>query len=299
MSEAGDEQLGIVVFGASGDLARRKVLPAIGAVAPHGKVKVVGAGRGEFSQSDFQRLVAETTGIDELGASAQWVRLDYGAADTYSGLREALRGRAAVYCLATPPGTFSPILTAIAGSGLAQRGDGSRIVVEKPLEENAATARALDDQLQMLFDEAQIYRIDHYLATDTVQNILAFRFSNELFEPVWNRSVVDHIQVSAAEDLDVGRRAGYYDHFGAVRDMIQNHVLQILALVAMEPPATFNPVDIRRAKTQLLRASRRSCEVRRMSAVSSFQPAHRRHRSHRHCAQGAPPLDHQTSGSDL
>ena len=126
MREAGDEQLGIVVFGASGHLARHKVLPAIGAVAPHGKVKVVGAGRGEFSQSDFQRLVAETTGIDELGASAQWVRLDYGAADTYSGLREALRGRAAIYYLATPPGTFSPILITIAGSGLAQRGGASR-----------------------------------------------------------------------------------------------------------------------------------------------------------------------------
>ncbi len=120
-----------MVFGASGDLARRKVPPAIDVVAPHGKVKVVGAGRSEFSQSDFQRLVAETTGIDELGASAQWVRLDYGAADTCSGLREALRGSAAVYYLATPPGTFSPILTATAGSGLAQRGDGSRIVVEK------------------------------------------------------------------------------------------------------------------------------------------------------------------------
>jgi glucose-6-phosphate 1-dehydrogenase len=256
MSETGDGRLGIVIFGASGDLARRKVLPAIGAVAPHGKVRVVGAGRSEFSQPDFQRLVGQTTGSNELAAGARWVRLDYGAVGTYSGLREALGGRPAIYYLATPPSMFSPILAAIAESGLAHRGDGSRIVVEKPLGENAATARALDDQLQRLFDESQIYRIDHYLAKDTVQNILAFRFSNELFEPVWNRSVVDHIQITAAEDLDVGRRAGYYDHFGAVRDMIQNHVLQILSLVAMEPPATFNPVDIRRAKTQLLRAIR-------------------------------------------
>jgi glucose-6-phosphate 1-dehydrogenase len=256
MNEAAEGELRIAVFGASGDLARRKVLPAIGAVAPDGKVKVVGAGRSEFSQSDFRRLVAETTGIDKLAAKAQWVRLDYDTADTYSGLQEALGGRPPIYYLATPPSMFSPILTAIAGSGLAHRGDGSRIVVERPLGEDAATARALDDQLQMLFDEAQIYRIDHYLAKDTVQNILAFRFSNELFEPVWNRSVMDHIQITAAEDLDVGRRAGYYDHFGAVRDMIQNHVLQILSLVAMEPPATFNPIDIRRAKTQLLRAIR-------------------------------------------
>ena len=253
MTQASDG-LCIVVFGASGDLAQRKVLPAIGAVAPPGRVGVVGAGRSEFSRSDFQRLVAETTRSDELAAGAVWVRLDYGDAGSYAGLREALAGRPAVYYLATPPSTFSAILGALAGSGLAKRGDGSRIVVEKPFGEDAASARALNSQLDALFDESQIYRIDHYLAKDTVQNILAFRFSNELFEPVWSRSVVSQIQVTAAEDLDVGRRAGYYDHVGAVRDVIQNHVLQILALVAMEPPVTFNPSDIRMAKTQLLRA---------------------------------------------
>lgn len=250
--------LDLVLFGASGDLASRKVLPAVGAVAPRARsrLRVVGAGRSELSQERFREVVGDTTGSSDLAAGAEWVRLDYGDAGTYAGLRESLRSDAAVYYLATPPSTFSPILTALADAGLTHRGDKSRIVVEKPLGEDEATARELNAKLDALFEESQVYRIDHYLAKDTVQNLLAFRFSNSLFEAVWNRLHVDSIQITAAEDLDVGRRAGYYDHFGAVRDMVQNHVLQILALTTMEPPATFDAADVRTAKTQLLRAVR-------------------------------------------
>jgi glucose-6-phosphate 1-dehydrogenase len=248
--------LDIVIFGASGDLASRKVLPAVGAVASQQRLHVVGAGRSDLSEEQFRRLVGDTTGRADLAAAADWVRLDYGDPGTYAGLRQAMRGRAAVYYLATPPNTFSPILSALASSGLAHRGDGSRIVVEKPLGENEATAHELNQQLAAMFDEAQVYRIDHYLAKDTVQNVLAFRFSNALFEAVWSRLYIGSIQITAAEDLDVGRRAGYYDHYGAVRDMVQNHVLQILALIAMEPPTTFDAPDVRDAKTRLLRAVR-------------------------------------------
>ncbi|TMC09854.1 MAG: glucose-6-phosphate dehydrogenase [Chloroflexi bacterium] len=248
--------LDVVIFGASGDLASRKVLPAVGAVASRARLHVVGAGRSDLSNERFRQAVGETTGRTDLAADADWVRLDYGDPATYGGLLQALRRDAAVYYLATPPSTFAPILSALASSGLTHRGDASRIVVEKPLGEDEATAHQLNGQLAALFDESQVYRIDHYLAKDTVQNVLAFRFSNALFESAWNRLLIDSIQITAAEDLDVGHRAGYYDHFGAVRDMIQNHVLQILALMTMEPPTTFDAADIRDAKTRLLRSVR-------------------------------------------
>src|SRR6202040_1509712 len=146
------------------------------------------------------------------------------------------------------------ILTGLTQAGLSRRGEDRRIVVEKPLGQDAESARTLNQQLEALFDESQIFRIDHYLAKDTVQNVLAFRFSNSLFEPVWNRTMIESIQITAAEEIDIGKRAGYYDSIGAVRDMVQNHVLQLLALVTMEPPTTFDPSDIRKSKLELLRA---------------------------------------------
>ena len=254
MAQAAD----LVIFGASGDLAHRKILPSLShLVAREGQsVRVIGAARSHKSTAQFRTEVKEASGNERLSANAEWVQLDYADPLTFTPLKELAAGSPCViFYLATPPETFNDIVASLALSGLAKKADATRrIVVEKPLGHNLASAHKLNAELAAAFDEEQIFRIDHYLAKDTVQNVMALRFSNSLFEPVWNRTLIETILITVAEEEGIGKRAGYYDQTGAVRDIVQNHMLQLLALITMEPPTTFDPEYVRRAKRAALRA---------------------------------------------
>src|SRR6202165_4482648 len=219
-------------------------------------LRAIGVAGAAKSPTHSRALVKKNSGSPRLAATAEWVKLDYRSQATFAGLKKLLAGaRSVIFYLATPPETFSDIIRALGQSSLTTRGDPTRrIVVEKTIGHDLDSARKLNAQLAKAFEEQQIFRIDHYLAKDTVQNVLAFRFSNSLFEPVWNRNLVETIQITVAEKEGIGKRAGYYDQTGAVRDIIQNHVLQLLALVTMEPPTTFDAEYVRRAKRAALRA---------------------------------------------
>jgi glucose-6-phosphate 1-dehydrogenase len=248
----------LVIFGASGDLAQRKILPSLKRLAsPDGmELRVVGAGRSAQSTTLFRDIVKKCSGSERLAATAEWARVDYKSQATFAGLKKLVTGAAhVIFYMATPPETAGDIVRSLGRSKLTTKGDPTRrIVVEKPLGYDLESARKLNTLLARAFEEQQTFRIDHYLAKDTVQNVLAFRFSNSLFEPVWNRNLIETIQITVAEKEGIGKRAGYYDQTGAVRDIIQNHVLQLLALVTMEPPTTFDAEYVRRAKRAALRA---------------------------------------------
>jgi len=271
----------LVVFGASGDLTSRKLMPAIERLALRhllpGGFSVVGVGRTPMGDDEFRErmrtLVSEGGGggdeathvWDSLAGGFRYVAGGYADADTYTRLRQVLaeldreRGTSGnrLYYLATPPAVFSDIVAALGESGLNRpdTDDGFvRIVIEKPYGHDEASAAALDATMHASFDESQVYRIDHYLGKETVQNVLALRFANAIFEPVWNRRYVDHVQITVTESLGVGHRGGFYETAGALRDIVQNHVMQVLALTLMEPPAAFDAHGIRDEKVKALRA---------------------------------------------
>jgi glucose-6-phosphate 1-dehydrogenase len=271
----------LVVFGASGDLTSRKLMPAVERLAlrrllPAG-FSVVGVARTEMSDDDFRELMRHT--VEEGGGGGEeakhvweafqggfrYVAGDYGHPETFDRLKQVLddldheRGTAQnrLYYLATPPAMFPVIVQALAERGLNRPAHDDafvRIVIEKPYGHDEASAARLDATVHEGFDESQVYRIDHYLGKETVQNVLALRFANAIFEPIWNRRYVNHVQITVAESLGVGHRGGFYEKAGALRDIVQNHVMQVLALTLMEPPATFDAGGIRDEKVKALRS---------------------------------------------
>jgi glucose-6-phosphate 1-dehydrogenase len=267
----------IVIFGASGDLARSKLLPALEQLnagkALHERTYILGVGRTPMHDAEFREHIA---------AAADWKMrsffqvIDYEDASSYEALSARLDeldrvhgvARCRMFYLATPPGVAQTIVERLGESGLSSSTNGgwARVVVEKPFGSDLASARHMQRTLTAAFDESQVYRIDHYLGKEMVQNLLVFRFANAIFEPLWNRHFIDHVQISVAERDGVERRAGYFDRTGLLRDMVQNHLLQLLCLTAIEPPCTMHECFMRDEKTKVLAAVSRlspaDCQTR-------------------------------------
>jgi len=271
----------IVIFGATGDLTARKLLPGLYSLAVQQLIPpetaIVGAARTEMTDDAFRAIMRE--GVEKhsripvddeiwegFARRLLYVPVSFNEEAGYRHLAEVIaakdrdrgtRGNRLFY-LATAPDFFPVIAESLGRVGLAeedeQAGRFARLVVEKPFGRDLASARELNARLGLVFRERQVYRIDHYLGKETVQNLLVLRFGNAIFEPIWNRRYVDHVQITVAEDLGVGTRGGYYDESGALRDIVQNHMLQVLSIIAMEPPARFESRDVRDEKVKVLRA---------------------------------------------
>jgi glucose-6-phosphate 1-dehydrogenase len=264
----------LVIFGASGDLTRRKLLPAIyqltrGQRLP-AQFTVVGVARSEMTDEQFRQQfhdsLREFVGIAKpddvstaLASRLFYVQGEMDDAGLYQKLVAKLKTCGApdgvLFYLAIPPTVYGTVADQLAAAHLTEPGTPEgwrRIIVEKPFGTDLETARALNQRLHKYLDESQIFRIDHYLGKETVQNLLVFRFANGMFEPVWNRRYIDHVQITAAETVGVERRAAYYEGAGALRDMVQNHLMQVLALVAMEPPITFSAENVRDRKLDVM-----------------------------------------------
>ncbi len=268
----------LVIFGATGDLARRKLLPAIYNLAHEGalpeRFHLVGVSRQEKAHEDyraeceqairsFSRRPPDDDVLAGLLADVRYVPGTFDDDAVYGELGQVLDGfeqhagerlNRAFY-LSTAPAFFPVIVEALGRQGLARHEDAQvRVIIEKPFGTSLAEAAELNRRVLEVFEEAQVFRIDHYLGKETVQNMLAFRFANGMFEPLWNRNYIDSVQITAAEDIGIGSRAGYYDHSGALRDLIQNHMLQLLCHVAMEPPVNFTAEEVRNEKVKVLQA---------------------------------------------
>jgi glucose-6-phosphate 1-dehydrogenase len=260
----------LVLFGATGDLSRRMLLPSLYFLDADGLLpvgfKILATARAQHSRDDFVTQVREILGArPEAVDEAVWERfagrLDYVSCDATTpegaaALKPHLEGRTRpMFFLAISPSLYGRVCAALSASGLAS--DESRIVLEKPIGRDLESSRQVNEAVGAVFSEERIFRIDHYLGKETVQNLIALRFANTLFEPLWNNLTIDHVQITVAETEGVGDRWPYYDEYGALRDMLQNHMLQLLCFVAMEPPADMDPRSVRNEKVKVLRSLRR------------------------------------------
>ncbi|MTD13758.1 glucose-6-phosphate dehydrogenase [Nakamurella sp. YIM 132087] len=286
---------GIVIFGVTGDLSRKKLMPAIYDLANRGLLPpgfaLVGFARRDWDNEDFSKVVHDAvreharTPFSEqvwrhLAEGFRFVQGSFGDDDAFDTLASTLAdldrvrgtgGNHAFY-FSIPPNAFPVVLQQLRRSGLADpHGDEwRRVVIEKPFGHDLASAQELNTIVNDVFPKESVFRIDHYLGKETVQNLLALRFANQLYEPIWNANYVDHVQITMAEDIGIGGRAGYYDGIGAARDVIQNHLLQLMALTAMEEPVSFDPKNLRTEKIKVLSAVRLPADLGQATARGQY-----------------------------
>ncbi len=274
MNNDKENRIALVIFGITGDLAARKLIPAIYELYRTGQIDqtlvLIGFARRDWTSDYLAEIIQKAINdylegnpvdkhaLEKLIRSSYYIKSDFTDPDGYGELKNYLQQNhihTTLFYLATPPDSYLEIISQLGESGLASENNGwRRIIVEKPYGRDLSTAEELETVIHKSFQESQIYRIDHYLGKETVQNILVFRFANGIFEPLWNRNYIDHIQITVAETVGVEGRAGFYENAGVIRDVFQNHLLQLLTLTAMEAPAAFKPNSVRDEKVKILQA---------------------------------------------